>query len=148
MTATPDTRALTEVFPAPTYLANHETVIAVLGYWPSFHDSPVIRFHQEEDRIVLVVEGWNMDGGLDEAGYFIRSRRHEVGFAFHGVSRTVLSGFTPENTLFGLMFSEPAAFRREGTFHVEMDSVLGPEFSGGFRAVEGRVTHVTPLEDR
>ena len=37
----------------PTYLRNHQAVINAFGYWPDFHDSPVLSFRADAESIIL-----------------------------------------------------------------------------------------------
>jgi len=130
------------VRPVPTYLRNHQKVIDAFGYWPTFHDSPVIRFHRQPDLIELEIEAWEMTSEVDANGYFKLTKRHEIGFAFRGIVATELEQFIPQNILFELLFSPEEEHALNGHFTVELDSAMGCDLCGRFCTKEGEITFI------
>jgi hypothetical protein len=126
----------------PRYIRNFQSVIDAFGYWPSFHDSPVLRFHADSKSIELEVEAWEMTSELDERGYFRRHKKHHIGFRFSGLVSTELADFIPDNILFELAFSSNEDCRSQGFFRVELDSAMGSDLCGQFSATEGEITFI------
>lgn len=128
----------------PSYLRHFERVVEAFGYWPGFHDSPVLRFRSDDDRIELEVEAWEMTSDIDERGHFKLAKRHEIGFAFQDIVAKDHDQFAAENILFELTFSSHEEWRSQGYFSVGLESAVGSEFCGRFSAREGKVTFVRP----
>ncbi len=129
----------------PTYLRNFERVVDAYGYWPSFHDSPVLRFSHDNNSIELEVEAWEMTSETDHEGYFKLVKKHRIGFRFSDVTSAELDDFIPDNILFGLGFSSIAERDSNGHFFVDLDSAMGGDLCGRFTAESGEVIEVTPL---
>jgi hypothetical protein len=137
--------------PAPSYLQNNEAVMEAFGYWPSFHDAPVIGFWQDTTppgTLELEVHGWEMTQEVDARGYFKLIKHHLVRFRFLGISEAELDQFTSGNILFGLRFSTAGEFKAEGKFKVTMDSAMGSDLSGAFSARSGEVVEVAPCDNK
>lgn len=130
---------------APNYISGFESVVAAFGYWPSFHDSPVLKFSRTTEFVELQVEAWEMTSEVDSRGYFVLIKRHEIGFRFAGISSAELDDFTPDNILFELGFSPIAHFQSTGQFHVNLDSAMGGDLCGRFAATSGAVTFIRSL---
>ncbi|GEP41705.1 hypothetical protein [Brevifollis gellanilyticus] len=130
----------------PDYLRNHDQVVTAFGRWPSFHDGYLLRWEMQDDFIELEVEGWNLTSEVDERGYFITEKHHRVVFRFEGVHDADLEGLKRcdeefgTNILFGLVFAQG----EDGAIEVQIESAVGGEFEGGFRARRGAVVSVTP----
>ncbi|MHA3770459.1 hypothetical protein ACXR0O_02855 [Verrucomicrobiota bacterium sgz303538] len=131
---------------APRYIRNYEAVVSAFGRWPSFHDSPVLAFKHVDDHIALTVHVWEITSQVDERGYFVSDKHHIVRFAFHGVTRTDLEQFIPQNILFALEFSLCSEFDATGQFTVGLDSAMGGDLCGSFTATFGEVTDVVPCD--
>lgn len=134
--------------PVPTFLRNHQAVIDAFGYWPDFHDSSVLRFCAEGGSIILEVEAGEMSDEVDAQGYFRLTKSHIVGFEFRDIVSTDLEHFIPENLLFELEFSSEEERQRQGIFRVVLDSALGSDLCGEFRARDGAVSFVRLSEPR
>lgn len=128
----------------PSYISGFESVVAAFGYWPSFHDSPVLTFKRTSEFVELQVEAWEMTSEVDSRGYFVLTKRHEIGFRFAGISSAELDDFIPDNILFELGFSPVAHFQSTGQFQVDLDSAMGGDLCGRFTATSGEVTFVRP----
>ena len=129
----------------PTYLRDFKRVVDAYGYWPDFHDSPVLRFKYENGSIELEVKAWEMTSEKDDDGYFKLIKKHRIRFRFSGIISTDLGNFTPENILFKLGFSSSANRDSNGQFSVDLESAMGSDLSGSFSAKFGEVTEVAPL---
>jgi len=131
----------------PTYIKNFQRVVDTYGYWPSFHDSPVLKFAVDSDTIQLEVKAWEMTSEVDAKGYFVLTKKHNIGFIFTGLVSTELDAFIPENILYDLGFTPLDEHNSQGYFNIELDSAMGSDLCGRFSATVGEVTHVTPSED-
>jgi hypothetical protein len=124
--------------------------VEVFGYWPSFHDAPVLDFGYTPDGagvIQFTLHGWEMTPEVDERGYFKLMKHHLVDFAFQGISEADLERFTSmENILFGLGFSTPEEFTEAGKFRVQLDSAMGGDLCGCFCARSGEILAVIPCD--
>lgn len=129
----------------PTYLANRQAVIDAYGYWPDFHDSPVLRFVEGEETIEMELEAWEMTPETDERGYIKLIKNHVIGFRFSGIVSKNLDSFARDSCLFVLGFSSPGDCAAAGCFTVELDSAMGSELCGSFCAREGEVLFVRAL---
>jgi len=130
----------------PTYLRNYKAVIDAFGYWPDFHDSPVLSFRADTESIVLEVEAWEMTNEVDAQGYFKLTKRHAVGLEFQDIVSTDLEQFIPENILFEIGLSSDEERQEQGFFTVVLDSAMGSDLCGEFRARSGFVSFVRPSE--
>ncbi len=129
----------------PSYLRNFQEVVDAFGYWPSFHDSPVLRFEVAADSIELEIKAWEMTSETEGRGHFKLTKEYEIGFRFSGLASTELDEFIVNNILFGLLFSPDEESRERGHFSVELDSAMGCDLCGRFSAKEGEVLFVRPL---
>jgi hypothetical protein len=124
-----------------------EAVVLAFGYWPTFHDAPVLGFHYAEEGAGMVeftVHGWEMTRDVDERGYFKLIKNHLVDFAFQGITNVELERFTSVgNILFELGFSTPEEFKSTGEFRVSLESAMGGDLCGAFSARSGQVLKVT-----
>jgi hypothetical protein len=135
-------------FPTPTYLRSHELVLAAFGYWPTFHDSPVLSFRGpgEDSTLDFTLHAFEASGESDARGYHILQKHHLVRFAFGGVVESDLEHFLRENILFDLGFSAPSEFQSTGRFTVWLDSAMGGDLCGSFVAQSGEVVSVLPCD--
>ena len=132
----------------PRYIRNHEAVVSAFGYWPSFHDAPILAFKRTTDRITLALHAWEMTSQVDASGYFVRQKHHIVRFTFCGITQVDLAQFIPENILFALLFSPSSVFEATGQFTVDLDSAMGGDLCGSFAATSGEVMAVLPCDPR
>jgi hypothetical protein len=135
----------------PPYLRNGNAVVDAFGYWPSFHDALVIGFGYEPDGgglIRFTLYCWEMTAEVDERGYFGRTKHHRVEFVFLGVSEPDLEHFTSMgNVLDILEFSSSEEFEADGIFRVGLESAMGGDLCGSFRARNGEVLSVVACDE-
>ena len=139
------------MIPTPSYLQNTEAVLKAFGYWPSFHDAPVLGFNYVEGgggAIAFTLHGMEMTRQVDDHGYLKLIKHHLVRFAFHEISEADLQQFALSNTLFEMGFSSPAEFEAVGKFRVMLESALGGDLSGSFSARTGEVLEVAPCDEK
>jgi hypothetical protein len=131
----------------PSYIRNAEAVVKAFGYWPSFHDAPVVGFRYDQEgagAVDLTVHGWEMTADVDERGFFRLIKHHLISFVFLGISDAELDQFDPENILLGLSFSSLEELDADGRFRVTLDSAMGGERCGSFSARSGEIVEVVP----
>src|SRR5689334_2843630 len=137
--------------PAPSYLRNYEAVMTAFGYWPSFHDAPVLAFRFSEEaggEVELALHGWEMTGAVDDRGYFKLIKHHLVRFVFREISDAELHQFTADNILLELGLSSPEEFEVTRKFGVTLDSAMGSDLCGSFSASTGEILDVTPCDEK
>jgi hypothetical protein len=81
-------------FPTPTYLRNHQIVLDAYGYWPSFHDAPLLSFgpsSAQASAVELGVHMAEMTSEVDARGYFGSIKHHLISFVFFDVEDVLLS---------------------------------------------------------
>jgi len=135
------------MIPEPLYLENHQALSDAFGYWPGFHDSPVISMSKTGDQIDLRLVVWEMTSRTDARGYYVLEKRHAVHFRFTGLAEISLP--EPDDSgdiLFALLFSHPDEFSQRGCFEVTMDSVM--DKSGSFKARHGAIVEIFACDQR
>ena len=109
------------------FIENHQLLINAFGYWPDFHDSPIVRSALDGSSLELDLKVWEMTSQVDADGYFVLSKHHLVTFRIKGITESENPiSFSDQNGLFSLQFSQLAS----GTINVGFDSFMGPEFDG------------------
>lgn len=129
---------------SPNYISGFERVVGAFGYWPSFHDSPVLHFTRTSESIELQVEAWEMTSEVDSRGCFVLTKRHEIGFRFSGICSAQLDDFITDNILSELALSPVAHYQSTGQFKVDLNSAMGGDLCGRFTATNGEVTFIRP----
>lgn len=135
-----------DILPTPTYLPGYEAVVAAFGYWPSFHDAPLLSFEHSDASLAMVIHADEMTRDVDERGFFGSIKHHLVRFRFSGVHDLQVRQFDVPNTLFEIVFSDPAEFSSTGRFTVTLQSVMGGGCDATFTAASGEVSSVTPCD--
>ncbi|MEY2519618.1 MAG: hypothetical protein QOF24_1377 [Verrucomicrobiota bacterium] len=136
-----------DILPTPTYLPGYEAVVAAFGYWPSFHDAPLLSLEQSDTSLAMLIHADEMTGEVDERGFFGSIKHHLVRFRFSGVRDFALRQFDVPNTLFEIVFSDPAEFSSTGRFTVTLQSVMGGGCDATFTAASGEVSSVMPCDE-
>jgi hypothetical protein len=136
----------TDILPTPTYLPGYEAVVAAFGYWPSFHDAPLLSLEQSDTSLAMLIHADEMTREVDEHGFFGSIKHHLVRFRFSGVRDFALRQFDVPNTLFEIVFSDPAEFSSTGRFTVTLQSVWGGGCDATFTAASGEVSSVMPCD--
>ena len=130
----------------PAYIHNASAVAEAFGYWPSFHDAPVRGFQYEPDGgglIRFVLRCWETTGEVDERGYFRSTKHHLVEFLFRGITEPDLERFTSMGNILDILeFAAEEEFEATGTFRVGLESAMGGDLCGSFRARSGEVVSV------
>ena len=136
-------------FPTPTYLQNHEAVLAAFGYWPEFHDSPLqwMQLWSPPTAIVeMVIHTGERTPKPDERGYYSWVKNHLVEFRFADVRDLEFQHFSIPNTLIEMTFSPPSEVQNSGRFTVHPISIMGGDCFAKFSAGAGEVVSVKPCD--
>lgn len=132
----------------PTYIRNHQAVLTAYGYWPSFHDAPLLSFKYSPAPVSIVdlsVHAFEMTREVNAEGFYILIKHHLIRFLFHDVANVELGQFDVPNTLFEMRFSPPRDEQSPRRFTVELQSVLGEGAS--LTAGSGEVGSVMPYDE-
>jgi Immunity protein 50 len=135
----------TDDYPTPVYIRGHEKVVDTYGYWPSFHDSPVLSLEHDEagstaDLVVEVFEAGRAEGSL--------VNRHSIVLRLFGVTTVNFRQFRLPNTILEMTFDPVSAMKGRGRFNVGLVSVTGGDCTAGFVAESGEVVSITACDDR
>jgi hypothetical protein len=139
-----DVTAPVSMIEPPNYISGFQRVLDAYGYWPSFHDSPVLRYHKGSDHIELDLEAWEMTPEVDSRGYFVLTKRHEIGFRFSRILTAEMNQFSLENTLLEVEFSPASDYDSRGVFNVSLISAIEGSMCGSFTAACGEVLFIRP----
>jgi hypothetical protein len=137
-----------DILPTPTYLPGYEAVVAAFGYWPSFHDAPLLSLEQSDTSLDMLIHADEMTREVDEHGFFGSIKHYLVRFRFSDVRDFALRQFDVPNTLFEIVFSDPAEFSSTGRFTVTLQSVMGGGCDATFTAASGEVSSVMPCDKK
>jgi hypothetical protein len=116
-----------------------ELLVAVMGYWPAFHDANVLRVERSGDTLTVVVHVFQMTSEVDARGHFVLTKHHLVTFELLGVIADTL----PEKYDGDILF-ELAAERAEEGVVIAFVSVIGPEWSWQARCARVRIAALEP----
>jgi hypothetical protein len=137
-------------WPTPTYIRNYQTVLAAYGYWPSFHDAPLLSFIHSPppaSTVDLSVHVFELTHEVNAEGFFIPHKHHVIRFVFYDVEDVKLRQFDVPNTLFEMCFSPPRHDHSARKFTVGLSSVLGGDCVASFAAGSGEVLSVIACDD-
>ncbi len=144
-----------------------EQLVAVFGYWPTFHDAEVLwlqidrRAAGEESygpTLEALVHAFEMTTDVGPDGYFVLRHHVLVHLRFCEVVELRLDGFNHQNALSGIDFSDLQDRQLERVkWAVLFDSAFGADASFQCRTVEvvsvvpcskaGEPIHAEPLKD-
>ena len=126
----------------PTCIVNHQAVVDLYGYWPSFHDANVkdyVPSTSDGGTIFLSLHTWEMTSELDARRYFVLRKHTLITFRFDGIQDADMDSFCSKNILFGMEILPDDA---GSLFRVVLDSVM--DMSGSFSARRGEIVSVVP----
>jgi hypothetical protein len=131
-----------------------EKLIAVFGYWPSFHDAEVLwllmdRRPVREDvylpTLEMMVHAFEMTSEIGPDGAYVLRHHVLVHLRFHMVDLVKLADFNHQNSLHGLNFKNIRARQLElADFEITLEGDWGLDGSFICKAVE--VVDVTPCD--
>lgn len=141
----------------PSYIIDHELVLAVYHDWPSFHDAEIITLKMDRSRILfdaiynarieLVIHCFEMTQETNEKGYFQLVKHNLVHFEFEDVRDVNLYGFNLQNAMLKLIFEElPRDEAGNHRFKVVLNPAHG--LGGEFIAYTGIVLSVRPCDEQ
>lgn len=131
-----------------------EQVLAVFGYWPSFHDAEVIwlkldrQSHVEGSHgptLEALVHVFESTTQVDSDGYYVPRHHHLVHLKFAEVVELQASSFNHQNVLMGLVLNDVNDQQLERVkWSVHFDSSWGVDASFECHSVE--VLEVVPCD--
>ena len=116
-------------------IAGAKRLVAVFGYWPSFHDAEVLwlrldrRAHGEGGygpTLDALVHAFEMTSDVGADGYYVSRNHVLVSFRFCGLDRLSLEDFNRQNCLLELSISDV----RERALEIPRHRVLFVPSSG------------------
>jgi hypothetical protein len=133
-------------------IAGAEQLVAVFGYWPSFHDAEVLwlwldrRAHGDGcygPTLEALVRAFEMTSEVGADGYYVLRHHVLVHLRFLDVVELRLDGFNYQNALMGLTFADLRDRQMERVrWAVRFDSAFGLDAS--FQCYAAEVVSVVP----
>lgn len=133
-------------------IAGAEQLVAVFGYWPSFHDAEVLwlrldrRDHGEGcygPTLEALVHAFEMTSEVGADGYYILRHHVLVHLRFLDVVELRLDGFNYQNALMGLTLTDLRDRQMERVrWEIHFDSAFGADAS--FQCYAAEVVSVVP----
>jgi hypothetical protein len=127
-------------------IAGADQLVAVFGYWPSFHDAEVLwlrldrRAHGDGyygPSLEALVHAFEMTSDVDADGYYILRHHVLVHMRFLDVVELQLDGFNHQNALMGLSITDLRDRQMERVrWAAHFDSAFGIDASFQCYAVE------------
>jgi hypothetical protein len=136
-------------------ISGAEKLVAVFGYWPSFHDAEVVWLKLDRrpnenglsPTLETQIHAFEITNEVDERGYYILRNHVLVRLRFLDVVELRLDGFNHQNVLFELELSDLRERQWEHIFfEVHFDSSHGMGASFQCHAIE--VVEVTPCDEK
>src|SRR5688572_8360888 len=96
-------------------IAGADKLLAVFGYWPSFHDAEVVRITLDrrspagelvDPTLDALIHTWEMTDAVNEAGSYVLRHHVLVHLRFQGIDELQLEAFNHQNVLFGLTIAD------------------------------------------
>jgi hypothetical protein len=127
-----------------------EQLVAVFGYWPSFHDAEVLwlqldrrPFGDGQPTMETLIHAFEMTNEVGTDGCYVLRHHVLVQLRFHDVVELRLDGFNHQNAIMGLALEDLRDRQWEHIhFGVRFDSAFGVDASFQCHSVE--VVSVTP----
>lgn len=116
-------------------VVGREKLIAVFGYWPSFHDGQLVSFSLDQAASELgegptmeaILHGFEISNETDARGYLVLRKHTLVRFRFAKVWGFRCDSFYPKHELSELCI-EKASHRQAGAYlDIRMESVYGKD---------------------
>jgi len=133
-------------------IAGAKQLVAVFGYWPSFHDAELLwlrldrRAHSDGcygPTLETLVHAFEMTSEVDADGYYVLRHHVLVHLRFLDVMELRLDGFNYQNALMGLTFTDLRDRQMERVrWAVHFNSAFGVDASFQCYAIE--VVSVVP----
>lgn len=139
-----------------THIENHELVVEVFGYWPSFHDAEILWLKMERvegtyqdyisPNIEFVIHVWEMTKETTENGFLKLQKHHLIHFKFEDIYDVELGGFNNQNALFELKINEKS---KNESGIIPLQIILDPAYGlgGEFKSYKGSILGITPCNE-
>lgn len=129
-----------------------EKLVAVFGYWPSFHDAEVLWLRLDRRPVLedifgptleVMVHTFEITSEIGPDGAYVLRHHVLVQLRFHFVDLVKLRDFNHQNALYGIRFKDIRANQWElANYEISLDGAWGLVGSFICKAVE--VVDVTP----
>jgi len=114
-------------------IAGAEDLVAIFGYWPSFHDAEVlwVRFDRRpfgdgQPTLEALVHAFEITSEVSADGYYVLRHHVLVHLRFRDVVELRLVGFNHQNALMGLILTDLRDRQMERVlWEVKFDSAFG-----------------------
>jgi hypothetical protein len=136
-------------------ISGGEKLVAIFGYWPSFHDAEVIWLKLDRrlddnglsPTLETQIHAFETSKQVDEKGFYVLRHHVLVHLRFQDVVDLSLEGFNHQNALFGIEISDLTERQWEHIFfQVRFDSSHGMGASFQCHAIE--VVEVAPCDEK
>jgi hypothetical protein len=117
--------------------------VAVMGYWPSFHDANVKEVVRQGESCRVVVHVFEMTAKVDSNGYFVLTKHHLVAIRMSGIAECTLPTNYKSYCLFGIDVE-----RVDYGVKVVFESAIDPESTWHVSCREAAVMNVVPCDSR
>jgi hypothetical protein len=134
-------------------IAGAQQLMAVFGYWPSFHDAEVLSIKldrmaiDESDGPILeaTVHVFEMTSEVDSTGHYVLRHHVLAHLRFDDVVELTLEGFNHQNALFGLGIKD---IRERQLERIRWEVSFDPSWGVGasFQCYGVEVVSVTPCD--
>ena len=123
-----------------------EKVVAVFGYWPSFHDAEVLWLKMDRrpvrkdifgPTLEMMVHTFEMTSEIGPDGAYVLRHHVLVHLRFHFVDLVKLENFNHQNAVYGIYFNDIRSNQCEfDDFEISLEEAWGLDGSFNCKAVE------------
>jgi Immunity protein 50 len=131
-----------------------EQLVAIFGYWPSFHDAEMLWLTLDRQSrgegcygptLDALVHAFEMTSEVDRDGYYVLRNHVLVHLRFSEVVELQIAGFNHQNALMGLALTDVSDRQMERVkWEVRFDSAFGVDAS--FQCYNLEVVSVVPCD--
>ena len=114
-----------------------ESLVAAMGYWPSFHDANVVDVSRVGDSFSVTVHLFTTTDQVDAAGYYVLENHHLVTILMSGVESNSLPSTYANDCL------DRLSFQRAGDL-LQVDFESHMDQGGTILCSEAEIAGITP----
>jgi len=129
-------------------MRNSETLVAIFGHWPSFHDAEVVAWRLDRAAGELGAPGLEVDvhlfemtSDVDARGFYVLRHHTLATLRFDGIDELDLDGFNGQNVISEL---EIEATADQNRLAVVLDTSSG--LAASFTCSSGSVVRAEPFD--
>src|SRR5262249_23189702 len=133
------------------HIVGAEKLVAVFGYWPSFHDAEVlwVRLNRQPrdegygPTLESMIHAFEMTSEVDANGCYVLRHHVLFHFRFHDVVELELDGFNHQNAILGLKLVDLRDRQMERVqWEIEFDAAFG--MGASFQCYKVEIVRVVP----